>query len=257
MQLNIEAGIGSSTLSFDEYVELRLFALIIKVTKSGTIFAPLFKFLIEQNVDIFDLLYKIFKSANLAPKNLQELFEQFKQDTINELWDSPEEIEKNYQNESEYKKLLDGKEGQNLIYYYHALSISEYTSYWTEFVLQISEMMINQGKKISKDVNQQFQSVANYCRGLGHNVLGKDRMQTEPKFFLDYDITAWINAGKSSSLSNFKNKKREEVVFQLTDEQFNLVEDNLGIFGNTPTGRSQVIKVIHESKWWRRAVTVS
>ena len=252
-----EAGIGSSTLSFDEYVELRLFALILRVTKSGTIFSPLFKFLIEQNVDIFDLLYKIFKSVNLAPKNLQELFEQFKQDTINELWDSPEEIEKNYQNESEYKKLLDGKEGQNLIYYYHALSISEYTSYWTEFVLQISEMMINQGKKISKDVNQQFQSVANYCRGLGYNILGKDRMQTEPKFFLDYDITAWINAGKSSSLSNFKNKKREEVVFQLTDEQFNLVEDNLGIFGNTPAGRSQVIKVIPESKWWRRAVTVS
>jgi len=252
-----EAGIGSSTLSFDEYVELRLFALILRVTKSGTIFSPLFKFLIEQNVDIFDLLYKIFKSVNLAPKNLQELFGQFKQDTINELWDSPEEIEKNYQNESEYKKLLDGKEGQNLIYYYHALSISEYTSYWTEFVLQISEMMINQGKKISKDVNQQFQSVANYCRGLGYNILGKDRMQTEPKFFLDYDITAWINAGKSSSLSNFKNKKREEVVFQLTDEQFNLVEDNLGIFGNTPTGRSQVIKVIPESKWWRRAVTVS
>jgi hypothetical protein len=132
-----EAGIGSSTLSFDEYVELRLFSLILRVTKSGTIFSPLFKFLIEQNVDIFDLLYKIFKSANLAPKNLQELFEQFKQDTINELWDSPEEIEKNYQNESEYKKLLDGKEGQNLISYYHALSISEYTSYWTEFVLQI------------------------------------------------------------------------------------------------------------------------
>ena len=67
---------------------------------------------------------------------------------------------------------------------------------------------------------------------------------------------AWMNT-KTSSLSNFKNKKREEVVFQLTDEQFNLVEDNLGIFGNTPTGRSQVIKVIPESKWWRRAVTVS
>ena len=252
-----EVGIGSSTLSFDEYIELRLFALVLKVVKSKeSLFIPLFKFLREQNVDIFDLLYKIFKSVNLAPKNLQELFEQFKQITVNELWDSPEEIEKNYQNESEYKKLLDGKEGQNLIYYYHALSISEYTSDWTEFVLQISEMMINQGKKISKDVNQQFQSVANYCRGLGHNVLGEDRMKTEPKFFLDYNIMAWMNT-ETSSLSNFKNKKREEVVFQLTDEQFNLVEDNLGIFGNTPTGRSQVIKVVPESKWWRRPVTVS
>ena len=117
-------------------------------------------------------------------------------------------------------------------------------------------MMITQGTKISKDVNQQFQSVANYCRGLGHNVLGEDRMKTEPKFFLDYNIMAWMNT-EISSLSNFKNKKKEEVVFQLTEEQFNLVEDNLGIFGNTPTGRSQVIKVIPESKWWRKPVIVS
>jgi hypothetical protein len=81
-------------------------------------------------------------------------------------------------------------------------------------------------------------------------------MQTEPKFFLDYDIMAWINTGISSSLSNFKNKKRKQITFQLTDEQFNLVEDNLDVFGNTPTGRSQVIKVIPESKLWRRPVIV-
>ena len=247
-----EVGIGSNSLSFDEYVELRLFALIIKVTKSGTIFAPLFKFLVEQNVDIFDLLYKMLKSINLASKNLQELFNQFKQDTITELWDSPEEIEKNYQNESEYKKLLSGKAGQNLVYYYHALVISEQISDWTEFVLQISETMLNQDEKISKEVEQQFFSVSNYSRGLGYNILGKDRMQTEPKFFLDYNIMAWMNTGISSSLSNFKNKKRKQVVFQLTDEQFNLVEDNLGVFGNTLAGRSQVIKVVPESKWWRK-----
>ena len=251
-----EVGIGSNSLSFDEYVELRLFALIIKVTKSGTIFAPLFKFLTEQNVGVFDLLYKMLKSINLASKNIQELFEQFKQDTVNELWDSPEEIEKNYQNDKEYKKLLNGEAGQNLVYYYHALIISEYISDWTKFTLQLSEKILNQDKKISEVVNSQFLSVSNYCNGLGYNILGKDRMQTEPKFFLDYDIMAWINTGISSSLSNFKNKKRKQITFQLTDEQFNLVEDNLDLFGNTPTGRSQVIKVVPESKLWRRPAIV-
>ena len=251
-----EVGIGSNTLSFDEYVELRLFALVLKVTKSGTIFASLFKFLREQNVDIFDLLYKMLKSINLAPKSIQKLCEQFKQDTIDELWDSPEEIEKNYQNDSEYKKLLSGKAGQNLVYYYHALVISEHISDWTEFVLQISDKMLNQDKKISKEINQQFCDVSNYCKGLGYNVLGKDRMQTKLKFFYDYDIAVWINTGISSSLSNFKNKKKKQVVFQLTDDQFNLVEDNLGVFGNTPAGRSQVIKVVPEAKLWRRPVKV-
>ena len=252
-----EAGIGSSSLSFDEYAELRLLALILRVTKSGTIFAPLTKFLTEQNVDIFDLLHKMLKNTDLASKNMQGLFKQFKQDTVNELWDSPEEIEKNYQNDSEYQKLLSGDAGQNLIYYYHALVISNYLSDWIEFVLQISENILNQNNKISERVNQQFCSVSDYCRGLGYNILGKDRMETEPKFIFHYDIMAWMNSGISSSLSNFKNIKRKKIGFKLTDEQFNLVEDNLEIFGNTAAGRSQVIKVVPESKWWRKPVVVS
>ena len=251
-----EVGVSTSTLSFDEYVELRLFALIIKVTKSGTIFAPLFKFLREQNVDIFDLLYQMLKNIDHAPRNIQEVFKQFKQDTITELWDTPEEIEKNYQNESEYKKLLNGEAGQNLIYYYHALIISEHISDWTEFTLQLSEKILNQDKKIDESVNQQFLSVSRYCQGLGYNILGKDRMQTEPKFFLDYNVMAWMNAKTSSSLNNFKNKNGKEVIFKLTKEQFDLVQDNLEIFGDTPTGRSQVIKVVPESKWWRHSVTI-
>jgi hypothetical protein len=198
----------------------------------------------------------MLKSINLASKNLQELFNQFKQDTITELWDTPEEIEKNYQNESEYKKLLNGEAGQNLIYYYHALIISEHISDWTEFTLQLSEKILNQDKKIDESVNQQFLSVSRYCQGLGYNILGKDRMQTEPKFFLDYNVMAWMNAKTSSSLNNFKNKNGKEVIFKLTKEQFDLVQDNLEIFGDTPTGRSQVIKVVPESKWWRHSVTI-
>jgi len=251
-----EVGIGSSSLSFDEYAELRLLALILRVTKSGAIFSPLFKFLKEQNIDSFDLLEAMVKSINVSSKNIQELCERFKQDTVNELWDSPEEIEKNYQTDSEYEKLLSGEAGQNLIFYYHASVLSNYLSDWTEFVLQISENMLNKNNKMSNHVNQQFSSISNYCRGLGHNILGKDRMQTEPKFILDYDIMTWMNSGISSPLSNFKNIKKKEIEFKLTDDQYNLVEDNIEIFGDTPSGRSQVIKVVPESKLWRRPVKV-
>ena len=121
-----EVGIGSNTLSFDEYLELRLFALILRVTKSGTIFEPILKFLRENNFSVFNFLHEIFQNTHLASTNLQKLFTQFRDNTIGELWDSPEEIEKNYQDDVQYQKLLDEKEGQNLIYYYHALVISNH-----------------------------------------------------------------------------------------------------------------------------------
>lgn len=251
-----EVGIGSNTLSFDEYVKLRVLALIVKVSKSGTIFAPLFKFFNENDVDVFDLLIRVLDNIDLASVNMQDLFKSFKQNTIDELWDTPEEIEKNYQDENEYNKLLSGEAGQNLIYYYHALIISEHMSEWIEFILQISAQLLTINKKFSDiELKQQFLSVSNYCRGLGHNILGKDRMKTNPEFIYDYDILTWLNTGELS-LSNFKNKKKLKIWFKLTDEQFTTVEDNLNIYGHTRTGRSQVIKVVPESNWWRQPIII-
>ena len=251
-----EVGIGSNTLSFDEYVKLRVLALIVKVSKSGTIFTPLFKFFNENDVDVFDLLIRVLDNIDLASVNMQDLFKSFKQNTIDELWDTPEEIEKNYQDENEYNKLLSGEAGQNLIYYYHALIISEHMSEWIEFILQISAQLLTINKKFSDiELKQQFLSVSNYCRGLGHNILGKDRMKTNPEFIYDYDILTWLNTGELS-LSNFKNKKKLKIWFKLTDEQFTTVEDNLNIYGHTRTGRSQVIKVVPESNWWRQPIII-
>ena len=183
-----EVGIGSNTLSFDEYLELRLFALILRVTKSGTIFEPILKFLRENNFSVFNFLYEIFQNTHLASTNLQKLFTQFRDNTIGELWDSPEEIEKNYQDDVQYQKLLDEKEGQNLIYYYHALVISNHMSDWIEFVIDAATKMLSQETKNNIQILEQFNSVSTYCRGIGHNVLGDDRMKTEPEFLFKYDI---------------------------------------------------------------------
>ncbi|MDC0170124.1 radical SAM protein, partial [Candidatus Nitrosopelagicus sp.] len=248
-----EVGIGSNTLSFDEYLELRLFALILRVTKSGTIFEPILKFLRENNFSVFNFLYEIFQNTHLASTNLQKLFTQFRDNTIGELWDSPEEIEKNYQDDVQYQKLLDEKEGQNLIYYYHALVISNHMSDWIEFVIDAATKMLSQETKNNIQILEQFNSVSTYCRGIGHNVLGDDRMKTEPEFLFKYDIIEWLASGTSSSLSNFKNFKNLKLKFKLSDEQYSLVEDNFSVFGKSVSGKSQVIKVVPESKLWRYA----
>ena len=39
------------------------------------------------------LIFKLIKNVNLASQNLQKLFNEFTKATIDELWDSEEEIE--------------------------------------------------------------------------------------------------------------------------------------------------------------------
>ena len=101
-------------MTFEQYVELRSLAFVIYVTNRGTVYDPITKLLRENNIDIFDFFYNIMKQIDSAPKVIREVFKRFKDATINELWDSPEEIIANYQKDSEYQKLLNGQAGINV-----------------------------------------------------------------------------------------------------------------------------------------------
>ena len=75
-------------MSFDEYVEVRLLALMVLITQITPSFQALFKFMKQYEIETFDLLFKMLKNIHLATPNLQKLFNDFKQSTIEELWNS-------------------------------------------------------------------------------------------------------------------------------------------------------------------------
>ena len=50
----------------------------------------------------------MFKNTNSASNSLQTFFDEFKQYTTDELWDSDEDLIHHYQNPTEYEKLLNG-----------------------------------------------------------------------------------------------------------------------------------------------------
>ena len=244
-----EVVVGSNTLTFDEYLELRLFAFLVYITQSTPPYQALFKFLKNYGLENFDLVFKLIKNVNLASQNLQKLFNEFTKATIDELWDSEEEIESFYQDHSEYQKLLDGNVGQNLLFYYRALCVSECMADFTNFVLTITRELFKE-KQISYSEDE-FLSISNYCMGMCHNIFGDDRMKTNPEFLFKYDILEWMKNG-DSLLDSFRLNEQIKISFNLSSEQYKLVQDNLSIFGNNKIGRSQVIKVVRNSLLYRK-----
>tara|TARA_Y100001936_G_scaffold7864_1_gene6982 strand:+ start:1948 stop:4050 length:2103 start_codon:yes stop_codon:yes gene_type:complete len=249
-----EVVVGSNTLSFEEYVEVRLLALMVLITQITPSFQALFKFMKQYEIETFDLLFRMLKNINLASPTLQKLFNDFKQSTIDELWNSKEEIENFYQNPIEYQKLLDGNAGQNLLFYYHASCVSECMIDFTNFVLETSSNLL-EDKKIS-NYQDEFSSISDYCLGICHNIFGDDRMETNPKFLIKYDIMSWLKV-KDSTLKSFPFPTNTRVTYKLTNEQFKELQDYLSIFGNNKVGRSQVIKVINTKFLWRSPVITS
>ena len=245
-----EVIVGSNTLTFEEYIELRLLSFSIFVTNIGIIYDSLLKFLRQNDIEIFDLFFQMVKQIDSAPPIVQKTFESFKNDTVNELWDSPEDIQTHYQEQAEYEKLLSGEAARNVMQYHNALVRYSCMDEWTQFAGNIAFGLLKKKKTISYEIEHQLKNIINFCTGSGHNTLGDDRQQTNPEFLFDYDIENWIKDTNNKTLNDFKLDKKRSISFQFTEDESKIIQDELDR-KNTPSGRSQALKRLHGQIQWR------
>jgi uncharacterized radical SAM superfamily protein len=252
-----EVVVSSNTMTFKEYIDLRNLAFIIFVTNQGIVFDAIQKLLHEQDIDVFELYYTMLTNKENSSENTQKVIEQFQQATTGELWDSPQELLKNFQKDSEYKKLLNGEAGTNVLYHYKAVVISEYMDDWTEYVIECAHTIIKNSNNYNDELEKQFEAVTNYCRGLSHNVLGQDRLDTNPEYEFEYNIPSWLSPKTNLKLDNFKLATKLKISFQLDNEQFEMVQDNIDVYGHSRIGKSKTLKMLPNQKLWRHPLVTS
>ena len=230
-----EVVIGSNTLTYEEYVELRVFAFIIWVTGVGIFYDSLIRFLQEKNIDIFDLFFNALQKRHSSQYDIEKVIKSFEFHTKDELFDSPEQLREFHQKDENYNKLLNFEAGINITQFHHAILISKYMDDWNEYIISLARELLEQKHVVDEYVEQQFQDVANYCRGLTHNILGHDRMKTNPIYEFKHDIQKWLS-DNNSILSSYRLSKPEKISFIFSEEKFNLVEEDLDKFGKNTTG---------------------
>ncbi len=250
-----EVIVGSNTLSFDEYVKLRLISFAMYITNAGVVYDALLKFLRENEIDVFELFLYSYLNIENSSKNVKNVFTLFENSTKNELWDSPEEIINHYQVDKNYQKLLDGEDGLNVLLHYNAMMIGEFMDEWCEHIIQIGKKLLEKNNSISSEILEQYESVSNYCRGLSFNPLGENRLETNPTFSFNYDIEKWLGS-TNENLALFKLNEPRELIFTLTEKQYRYVQDKLNIFGTSSVGKSQTIKRTPIELLWRHGFVV-
>ena len=251
-----EIVIATDKMTFEEYVELRILAFVIFVTNVPVVYDALRKFLLENNLDIFDLFYAILKNLQNANPILQEIVTNFKNATLDELWDSPQDIIEHYQKDEEFQKLLDNEVGINVMQFHHAKILGDHMGLWLNFTIDSAYSLLSKKIHFNDEKINQFNTIANYCRGISFDILGKDRMNNNPKYEFEYDVLNWLNDDSSHTLEHFKFNKKSNIEFILSEKQFKIVQDNIDMYGDTPAGKSQVIKRLPRKFLWRKPITV-
>ena len=251
-----EIVIATDKMTFEEYVELRILAFVIFVTNVPVVYDALRKFLLENNLDIFDLFYAMLKNLQNANPILQEIVTNFKNATLDELWDSPQDIIEHYQKDEEFQKLLDNEVGINVMQFHHAKILGDHMGLWLNFTIESAYSVLSKKIHFNDEKINQFNTIANYCRGISFDILGKDRMNNNPKYEFEYDVFNWLNDDSSNTLEHFKFNKKSNIEFILSEKQFRIVQDNIDMYGDTPAGKSQVIKRLPRKFLWRKPITV-
>jgi len=246
-----EVVVKTDSLTFEEYVELRLLAFVLWVTNIPIGYDAIIKLLHEYNVDVFDLFYKIMKTREGASLGVRELFSKFKQSTIEELWDSPEQIFEHFQNQNEYDKLLHEESGINVIQYHEAMTRKSYMEEWTENLIRISHELISEKKHLDDNFEEKFKDVSNYCRGLSFNILGKDRFEIKKEFNFSYDIPKWLKDQSQSTLSDFKTQSKFSIMFEITEKQYKVVNDEFEKYGESLSGIAKALRRLPFRLLWR------
>jgi len=244
---------SSDTLTFQEYLELRCLAFVMFVTSIGIVYDPILKLLREYDYDVFDLFYLMHKRIAEAPTGIKSVYDGVKNSSQDELWDSPKEIMDFYQNDENYQKLLDGRSGINVIQYHNALITSDHMDEWTEYLIDIAKL-ITADRKTDNKFQNEFNDVCNFSRGLCHNVMGEDRMESNLSYKFNFNVSKWISILNDSHLNEFVYQTPQNLKFILSSEQFELVEDELSIYGKSAVGKAQALKRIPIHKLWRSPI---
>jgi radical SAM superfamily enzyme YgiQ (UPF0313 family) len=244
--------VSSKDLSFDEYIELRMIALTLWLTNKGILYNSLLKLLRQQNVEVSQLFFQMVERRKNASKPIQDIFESFSKSTKNDMYDSPEEIFSKLENDEFYQKLLDEEIAHNVVRYYVAVVMATCMDEWTDYVLAVAHELLQENNKFDEELEIQFRDVANFCRGKGHNPLGKNRMETNPEFIFNYDIPKWLDDNYDKlSLDECVLRNNTKGIFKLSDEKFKVVEDNLNLFGTTFNGYYKGLKMLPQHVLYR------
>ena len=159
-----EVVVGLDTMSFDDYIECRLFDLSTFIFISDDMLYELLNYLSRFDMKPSDLLSAIHNDGySFFSKALSGLYEDYKKATINELWNNKEELER-YVKSLNPMKTDDKIIGYNILFRHRAIVLLDFIEEIITVAFQVAKNMLK--KKTGSFDNQYLDELMQYmiCR---------------------------------------------------------------------------------------------
>ena len=227
-----EIVVHTPTFSFEEYLESRVFHLLLTIFFYEGNYEEFFELGVQLGVKPFDLVARMASSLERAPTAFQRVIEDFVRESQDELFETKEEClawsEKNFD------RLIDGTTGGNLLSKYSMLGRFYVFDEGIEFLK--TSLIDALGSEIPKSQLSMLDAVVTYLRAVMLHVPFAETLQRPTEWATNYDVERWRDSSYSLPLSAFKLSKTPTYPTTVSEDTRAKILTRIETFGEHPAG---------------------
>lgn len=223
---------STKDMSFEDYLECRAFNLAVEIFYNDSILLELIAFVKPCGIKASDLIFAIFEKKNELPPKLKKIFDNFRQETTEELSENENELAVRAKTPEAINEYAKGKHGSNMIYRFKALAFMEAVDEIINFAFARALELLNG----SVENLQYFEELKKYCLLKKNRFLETD-LEFEGDFHFDFSDTTSCE-GKKFRFFHDEAQKR-------------MVNDNLDKYGRDSVGVARLLSKYNVTKMLR------
>jgi hypothetical protein len=224
-----EIVVSTDTLSFEDYIEARVFALTSSIFWNNSWFEDVVEFAKRHGVPASQWLRGMRRALRRESGPIPELVADFVTETQNELFPTREACVEFYSRPENWERLTRGEIGDNLMYKYRAKAGF---FLWPEICRAAMDATreLLQGHGISSQIPDfdafwtDFHRFVELKHAHGSSA---EELLSPARGTLRYDIPAWIGAGMPRDVARFWIPEGREFAFELPDDSASEIESLL------------------------------
>ncbi|NQU56269.1 MAG: radical SAM protein [Rhodospirillales bacterium] len=232
-----EVGVATKDLSFDDYLNLRRFALLVETLYNNRPFEAFFRYAMSLGESRFSFLYGIFQSLDNAPDDVARVVDGFMAETRSELWSSEQEMIDHYRQDDAYRRLKDGEVGGNLIYKYKSMSLALTMPGWIAFLTDQLKNLAGERPGMEAEID----ALAEFSRNRTWKFLEDKSGDETVTMSSAYDFIAWLDGPEDAQLAEYASESPIGYVFEFTEDQKRSRQDAFRRYGTDVNGLSKIV----------------
>lgn len=251
-----EVVVSTDTLSFDDYLQARKYALVGAAFWRDDHLLPVFKFAESFGVKRSEYLDNAVAGFDRATGPIHDYLEGFLEATRGELFASREACVEFYSTEENFTRLKEGELGDNILHKHNALA----TFYLWPDICKLA-MDLNRKLLIKAGADKEIPQFEEFWEDFHRFVemrhawgRTEEQILSPVRAKLRYDFPAWLAAGLPKDPSPFRSEEPVEFQFQLSPESKHGLEIALQVWTTSIKGLTKMVRRIQRG-WQERECT--